>query len=224
LAVIGAGYLVFAVLQWQVLRWAFLADRRPRLGIRRIALVTDPNEILTPDHEGHLVQNNLEVQLSLINRGGSPAQIIEGNVTLTIDKINDVESIAKKTMLLPPFDVKKGSPVYSEERDMAADVIVRPAEPHALTMRMPISGSAYDAAETYLAIHPERNLKSVALHVFGYFKYQTPLESAFASESYLLHGLLPSLRSAARKICRNERTRLRVRRLTLAMQHGSAIR
>jgi len=174
LAIIGAGYLIFAALQWQVLRWAFLADHRPRLGIRHIALLTDPDEVLTPDREGRLIQNNIEVQLSLINRGASDAQIIEGNVTLTVDKIDDVESILRKQTLLPPFDVTRESPVYSAERDTAVGVIVRPAEPYFLTRRMPISGSAYDAAHTYLAIHPERNLDSVAFHVFGYFKYRTP--------------------------------------------------
>jgi hypothetical protein len=70
LAFIGAAYLVFTGLQWRVLRWAFLADNRPRIGIRHIALVTIPDDILASDSEGNIREDNrIEIRLRLINRG-----------------------------------------------------------------------------------------------------------------------------------------------------------
>ncbi len=175
LAGVGFGYLVFASLQWRVLWWAFLADHRPNLGILNIALLTVPDDILVPDAQGRLKQEKgIEVQLRLINRGGSDAKITEGNVTFSVDKLDGMESVLREEKLLPPFDIRKGAPEYSDERDVAIGSIVKPAEPYSLNARMPLSGSAYEAAHIYLAVHPRRNISSVAFHVFGYFKYRNP--------------------------------------------------
>ncbi|MGO9797922.1 MAG: hypothetical protein ACLPQ0_00525 [Candidatus Binatus sp.] len=182
LAVVGAGYLIFAALQWQVVYLAFFADHRPRLGIRRIALLNVPEEILVQSSEGALTQPApIEVQLQLINRGGSDAQIIEGNVTLKVDKFESISEALKKKKVLPPFDVRKGTPAYSEERDAAEGAIVKPAEPFSFNKMMPVSGSPGDAVFIYLAVHHGEDSSTVAFHVFGYFKYRT---TAWFQRSY----------------------------------------
>jgi hypothetical protein len=174
LALVGAGYLIFAVLQWRVLLWAFLADHRPRLGIRQIALLTVPDEILATDSEGRFKRNNgVEIGLTLINRGGSDAKIVEGNITVKVDEVDSIEGMLGRQKVLPPFDVRKGTPSYNDERSAGTDIIVRPAEPYSLNKTMPL-GSDNDVTKAYLAVHRERNLSSVALHVFGYFRYRSP--------------------------------------------------
>ncbi len=171
LALVGAGYLVFAGLQWRVLYWAFLADHRPRLGILHIALSNVPDEILVPNSEGQ--EKDIKVRLTLINRGGSDAQIIEGNVTLKVDKIDSTESRLRTRKLLPPFDIQKGIPRYSDERDTGKNTIIRAAVPWGFDKAMPVSGPAYNAADTHMAIHSKRSNPSAAFHVFGFFTYRT---------------------------------------------------
>jgi hypothetical protein len=174
LAIVGLGYLLFAGLQWKVLLWAFLADHRPRLGIRQIALLTTPDDILVPDSEGRLKPNNgIEMLVRLINRGGSDAKIIEGNISIRVDERGGMESILKHEKILPPFDVEKGTPIYSDEGKAGEGVTVKPAEPYSINRTMRL-GSDRDAVEAYLAVHRERNIASVALHVFGYFRYRSP--------------------------------------------------
>jgi hypothetical protein len=174
LAVVGAGYLIFAGLQWQVLYWAFFAEHRPRLGIRRIALLNILDEILVESSGGTLTQPPIEVQLQLINRGGSDAKVIEGNVTVRIDKRDSIEAHLGRGKVLPPFDVRKGIPAYGDQRDAAKDAIIKPAEPYTISKMIPASGSPSDAAHVYLALHRDKFVRSVAFHVFGYFKYRTP--------------------------------------------------
>ena len=174
LAFVGTGYLIFAGLQWRLLWWAFLADHRPRLGIRQIALLTVPDEILATDSEGHFKQDNgIEIGLRFINRGGSDAKIVEGNITVRVDEVDSIEGMLGRQKVLPPFDVRTGTPSYSDERNAGSDAIIRPAEPYSLNRTMPL-GSDRDATTAYLAVHRERNLSSVALHVFGYFRYRSP--------------------------------------------------
>ena len=174
LAFIGAAYLVFTGLQWRVLRWAFLADNRPRIGIRHIALVTIPDDILASDSEGNIREDNrIEIRLRLINRGGSNAKIVEGNITLRVDEADGMVAIVGKQKVLPPFDRERGTPSYCDERNAGKDIIVKPAEPYSLRKIMPL-GSIHDTAKAYLAVHRERNLDTVALHAFGYFRYRSP--------------------------------------------------
>ena len=177
LVIVGAGYLFVTALQWGVLRQGFLTSHRPHLGIRQIALLTDADEIIAPDSEGRLKANNeISIQLRLINRGGSNAKIIEGNITVMVNELGGIEGILNKSKqpVLPPFDVQKGTPSYSDERNAGKGALVKPAEPYALIKTMPL-GTDRDSVRAYLAVHHERNLPSVALHVFGYFKYRVPV-------------------------------------------------
>jgi hypothetical protein len=174
LAVVGTGYLIFTGLQWRVLWWAFLADHRPRLGIRQIALITIPDEILAADSEGNLREDSgIEIRLRLINRGGSNAKIVEGNITLRVVEVGGMAAIAGRQKVLPPFDMEKGTPSYCDERSAGKGIVVKPAEPYSLTKIMPL-GSTHDMAKAYLAVHRERNLDTVAFHAFGYFRYRNP--------------------------------------------------
>lgn len=170
---------IVAALQARTMYSTFVADHRPRLGIHRIALLTVPDEILTPDNEGKLKQSPVEVRLQLINRGGSDAQVIEGNVTLKVDSIESIGEMMRQKVVLPPFDIVKGTPVYSDDRDSAKGEVIKPAEPYSLTKTMPPSESRRDAAYIYMAAHHERGLDTIAFHVFGFFKYSSPSRFRF---------------------------------------------
>jgi len=161
---------VVAALQAGTMYSTFIADHRPRLGIRRIALLTPPDKIF--DGKESLP---VEVQLQLINRGGSEARIVEGNVTLKVDKLDSIQDILREKKVLPPFDIQKGSPVYTDERDAGKGATIKPAEPYSLKKTMPVSTSANDLAYIYMAAHRRgHEFDTVAFHVFGFFKYRIP--------------------------------------------------
>jgi hypothetical protein len=136
------------------------------LGIRRIAILNIPEEM-------HEQIPPIEVHLRLINRGGSAARIIEGNVTFSVDEPPTRQNILRREQILPPFDIQSGMPKYTTERDAAKNAVVKSAETYNLIRTVPPTTSVNEAANLYLALHRQRNDPSIAFHLLGYFKYRT---------------------------------------------------
>jgi hypothetical protein len=167
LVAVFTGFLAVAtLLQALILQETFISEHRPRLGIRRIALLNIPEEM-------HQQITPVEVHLRLINRGGSAAKVIEGNVTFTVDKPSREGSLAPRETILPPFDIQNGMPRYTAERDVAKNQNIESAETYTLVRIVPQTTSTTEAADLYLALHRWRNDPTRAFHVFGYFKYRT---------------------------------------------------
>jgi hypothetical protein len=166
LAAFTGALVVTSALQWLNLQEAYLSEHRPRLGIRRIALLNIPEEM-------HQQITPVEIHLRLINRGGSAAKVIEGNVTVTVDKPSTEGGLAPRETILPPFDIQTGMPRYTAERDSAKNRSIEPAETYTLVRIVPQTTSTTEAADLYLALHRWRNDPTRVFHVFGYFKYRT---------------------------------------------------
>jgi hypothetical protein len=158
--------VVATLLQAFVLQETFISEHRPSVGIRRIAILNIPEEINEQNPP-------IEVHLRLINRGGSAAKIIEGNVTFSVDKRPSRQAILRREDVSPPFDIRKGMPAYSPDQSAAQNAIIRPAETYNLIATKPRTNSIQESTELYLALHLQKDDLSLAFHVFGYFKYRT---------------------------------------------------
>ncbi len=119
LPILTALLVVVTWAQARLLYWTYIADHRPRLVIRHVALASEPDDLLAVSPRGTTEVKPLEVVLVLTNRGGSDARIIEGNMTLQVYGRDTIEKIVRgaKNVLLPPFDKKTGLPAYSSDRE-----------------------------------------------------------------------------------------------------------
>ena len=154
---------IIAIIQARLFYWTYVAQYRPRLEIRYLTLLNDPEDLFGVP---------LNVALVLINRGNSGATIVEGNVTLRVNKIKSgMQAFLTGETALPEFDARIGLPVYGPARDVFVGSKIRGGQ------RMPVERSlsvetAWDKADAYLATHPSRNDAAIAFYVFGFFKYR----------------------------------------------------
>src|SRR4029077_7626594 len=106
--------VIITYMQARLLYWTYIADHRPRLIIRHLALIK-PNEedLLIPHPDTGLTGlARIEVAFVLDNRGGRNAKIIEGNITLKTVGDNGFQDIIRARPLLPPLDKPTGLPIY----------------------------------------------------------------------------------------------------------------
>lgn len=170
--------LLVGLLGWQlrILNRTYIADHRPRLIIRHIALLTDPDALLAADETGQLQPRAAEFAFVLNNRGATWSKIVEGNITLKSignEKGFSLESHMRMRgrELLPSLDKETGVPVYGEERGLLKGIKLGPDEERRIRLFAPKPRTVREATNTYMALHPERNIDAVRFFAFGYFRY-----------------------------------------------------
>ncbi len=118
LTVLTLALVLITFIQSRLLYWTYIAVHRPRLIIRHIALLTDPEEIMTADEKtGKAKFAGAEFSFMLNNRGSSTSTIIERNITLKpvgrSDNIEDIlKSLHRKELSLPPL-IKKPASLFT---------------------------------------------------------------------------------------------------------------
>jgi hypothetical protein len=183
LPILTALLVVVTCAQARLLYWTYIADHRPRLIIRHVALASEPDQLIAVSPSGAAQVKPLEVALVLSNPGGSDARIIEGNMTLQVYGRDTIEEIVRgaKNVPLPPFDNKTGLPAYSSDRTALVGTKIRPADRRVVKRSMAVPESTFEAVRPYLAIHPKDHLEHTAFFVFGYFKYRDSTRRAYVT-------------------------------------------
>jgi hypothetical protein len=177
LAAIGVGYLVFMGLQSAAIRQStniaartMLLQFRPRLIVRHVGLLTEPDNMLVPGEKGFLQAVPIDVVLMVSNQGGTQAEVIDGNITLRVLVGDTIQRDA--TPLLPPFDRHSGLPVYGKEGLVLSERIIKAGEQRIVKQTMPVPNTSAEAVRAYLATHGKRHVDYMVLLAFAYFRYR----------------------------------------------------
>jgi hypothetical protein len=158
LLIVGAVYSIFAWKQWQVLSWASVAEHRPKLGLRQVTLLNDlekDNALVEP----------IEVGFFLVNRGSTPAWIVQGNVTLRFDLPDK----------LPAFNIPSMLPPYDADDAVLKGTKLEPAIQKLFKKQITLDKGDPSA---FHAIDPQR-AKSKAFYVLGYFVYRDQIGRSY---------------------------------------------
>src|SRR5205823_4254120 len=63
---------------------SLLLQFRPRLTVRHVGLLTEPDNMLVPDEAGSLQAVPIEIVLTIANRGGTQGEITDQNITVQV--------------------------------------------------------------------------------------------------------------------------------------------
>jgi hypothetical protein len=177
---LGFNFILLLFLAWQlrILNLTYLAVNRPRLIVRHVALVTDPDDLLTADPSGKLQGVPAEIAFSLNNRGASSSKIIEGNITLKPigaerGGLQDILRGMRGGELLPPLDKLTGIPIYSNDIQMLKGCKFKADEERLVRVTTPVPQSIKDSVRLYMSLHKDRNLEHLRFVAFGYFRYRS---------------------------------------------------
>ncbi len=158
LLLVGFLYSLLAWMQWRVLSWASVAQHRPRVGLRQVTLLNDlekDNVLLEP----------IEVGFFLVNRGSTPAWIVQGNVTLRFDSPNK----------LPAFNIPSMLPPYDADHAILKGTKLKPAIQRLFKKQITLDRGDPSA---FHAIDPQR-AGSKAFYVLGYFVYRDQIGRSY---------------------------------------------
>jgi hypothetical protein len=155
-----------------LLFWTYVADHRPRLEVSHVGLLTEPDAIFAADSAGHTVP--IDTVIVVVNRGGSRAKVVDANITTkVIGGAGGLEDFLARRPPLPQFDRKTGLPMYETSGEVVLKKrTVSGAERRVLKITMAMQNPVAEQVRVYLATHPDRHVKSLALLVFGYLTYR----------------------------------------------------
>lgn len=182
-------YSVFAWEQWaaisqgtKVANRTLLLQFRPRLIVRHVGLLTEPDDMLVANEAGALRPVPIEAILIVTNQGGTQAEIVEGKITLRVlGGDSGLEEMLYPKPLLPQFDKHTGLPVYGDDPLQLTQRIIRAGERQIIKQTMAIADTVADDVRGYLATHPTRNVEHMALVAYGYFRYRDRVERSYTT-------------------------------------------